>query len=30
VLEMFSALRQFDEAKKWADEFARSGRAAGG
>ncbi|KAI8463130.1 MAG: intraflagellar transport protein [Monoraphidium minutum] len=30
VLDMFTALRQFDAAKKWADEFARSGgRAAG-
>jgi len=30
VLEMFSALRRFDDAKKWADEYARSGRGAAG
>ncbi|KXZ55139.1 hypothetical protein GPECTOR_3g29 [Gonium pectorale] len=26
AMEMFSDLRQFDEAKKWAEEFAASGR----
>lgn len=30
ALDMFTALRQFDEAKKWADDYARSGRGAGG
>ncbi|GBF97536.1 hypothetical protein Rsub_10459 [Raphidocelis subcapitata] len=28
AVEMFSALRQFDEAKKWADDYARTGRGA--